>query len=203
MTGTVDAHGRIAELVAENAKLRRLAYTDDLTGLPNRRVLADCLRQLKSAGRAYTLCLIDLDGFKAINDTYGYAVGDDAIVSAAGRLNEVAEASGAMAARLGGDEFVLVGDLRQVGELVLAGFSDPVDDVGPELLKLTVSVGVCYGGSGDDPARVLHAANLALRVAKTTGRGRLVVFDRAPVGLPVVPSRPKARVRDERPWGER
>jgi diguanylate cyclase len=102
----------LADLQSANLKLSRYALSDELTGLPNRRALVDALQRLLARGvresRSLLVGVIDLDGFKAINDRHGHGIGDRFLQSVAQRLG--ADLRGAdMLGRLGGDEFLLLG----------------------------------------------------------------------------------------------
>ncbi|PUA98155.1 diguanylate cyclase with GAF sensor [Acidovorax sp. 107] len=107
----VEREQLIQKLLVANEKLSAVAATDQLTGLPNRRALMQALDRMLAQGRrrqmGVQIAFIDLDGFKAINDTYGHEVGDQFLVSVAQRLQGALRAED-LAARLGGDEFVVV-----------------------------------------------------------------------------------------------
>lgn len=107
----VEREKLIQELVHANSQLAAAASTDQLTGLPNRRALVDALERLLAQGRRQQrgvhIAFVDLDGFKAINDTHGHDVGDQFLVAIAQRLQSTLRAED-MAARLGGDEFVVI-----------------------------------------------------------------------------------------------
>jgi diguanylate cyclase (GGDEF)-like protein len=167
--------------------LRRAALYDDLTGLPNRGHFRD--RLLVAMGRArrrpdvrYAVLLLDLDGFKLVNDSLGHEAGDRLLqevgrrLSAQLRVNEVA-------ARLGGDEFaVLVEDFADPGALaVLAerlqaavGASCRLDDTD---VAVTASIGIAVGGADyGDPQAVLRDADAAMYYAKSSGKRTHAVF---------------------------
>lgn len=107
----VEREKLIQELVYANAQLAAAATTDQLTGLPNRRALMAALERMLAQGqrmqRGVQIAFIDLDGFKAINDTYGHDVGDQFLLAIAQRLRSALRIED-MAARLGGDEFVVI-----------------------------------------------------------------------------------------------
>lgn len=102
----------LQQLVQATAQLAQHARTDSLTGLPNRRALLSELTRMlahcRRAGAHLLIAFIDLDGFKAINDTYGHVAGDKFLIELAGRLRTVLRGED-LAARIGGDEFVVVG----------------------------------------------------------------------------------------------
>lgn len=104
------AEQNIAELERENARLRQQAYTDSLTGLPNRRALDAWVNNDNDRRKTHAenhLFVIDMNGFKKINDTYGHAAGDDALRHVAGLLRELIRKDD-IAFRLGGDEFIIL-----------------------------------------------------------------------------------------------
>ena len=119
----VEREQLIKKLLAANEKLTAMAATDQLTGLPNRRALLRALDRMLAQGRrrqmGVQLAFIDLDGFKAINDTHGHEVGDQFLVAMAQRLQEVLRAED-LAARIGGDEFVVVSLTEHVGDAAQA-----------------------------------------------------------------------------------
>ncbi len=192
------------------AKLLHQALHDWLTGLPNRVLLMDRIEHALAAahrtGKAVAVLYIDLDGFKTINDTGGHAAGDDALVAVAHRLRHAVR-PGDTVARLGGDEFVVVCEdlsgsdaAELIAERLLAAIRQPHEFAGRRYL-LDASVGLAMSGSDRDPARLLHAADEAMYLGKTTGRGRVLVSRRdsreatAPRGC-----RRPANIRMRRAW---
>ncbi|WP_380166736.1 EAL domain-containing protein [Jannaschia sp. R86511] len=180
----------VSERVAHGRELQRLALTDGLTGLANRRLVEDRLAQVLAARPAREhlvgLVLLDLDHFKVVNDSLGHATGDALLVQVAARLRD-AVPPGTTVARLGGDEFVVVvddarsvADLHLVGERLLAGLRAPFT-TGHGQVVATASLGLAVAdGDGGSAADLLREADLALYRAKATGRDRVVRFD---VGL--------------------
>ncbi|HEX8204876.1 MAG TPA: diguanylate cyclase response regulator [Solirubrobacteraceae bacterium] len=153
------------------ASLAQKALHDPLTGLPNRALLSDRLRLALSRLRRTQTCLavlfLDLDGFKAINDTFGHAAGDQFLVEVADRLRGVLR-GGDTAARLGGDEFVvLCEDVAGIEEA--RGIAARVVDEVPG----AVSVGVAIASDGtEEPDALVRAADAAMYVAKRAGGAR-------------------------------
>ncbi|WP_439815824.1 diguanylate cyclase domain-containing protein [Zavarzinia sp. CC-PAN008] len=186
---------RTAELQAANDALRRevderrriqarlehLARHDALTGLPNRRALEEHLEQMKaqrSATGAPTLavCYLDLDGFKAANDTHGHDFGDFLLVTVAERLQACAGA-GNLVARLGGDEFVAVLDLARGVDheaflaAALARVAEPVSDAQGRGAVVTLSAGVAlWPDAANDGTGLIRAADTAMYAAKRSGK---------------------------------
>ncbi|WP_432519335.1 diguanylate cyclase domain-containing protein [Kineococcus sp. SYSU DK006] len=179
-----DAEGRLTHFIGNQAdvsdrvererRTAHLAYHDDLTGLPNRaHVLEHLERELRRAersGAAVAVVLVDLDGFKAVNDRFGHSTGDRALVQAARRLQSVVRA-GDLLARLAGDEFLLVltglpadtgGAERAVREVVQhlqAALRDPVQTPGGAL-QLRASTGhALVPRDGTDAATLLDVAD--------------------------------------------
>ena len=183
---TVALSQRIGGLRRQRDRLRALAERDPLTGLPNRRALAEVLPrridEARAQGRPLSVVFADLDRFKAINDRYGHAVGDEVLVEAARRLGEHLR-GGEMAARHGGEEFVLLlpgADAERAlaaAERIRAAMSEaPVETrAGP--LPVTASFGVATLRSADVDARgdgLLARADAAMYRAKQAGRNRVL-----------------------------
>jgi diguanylate cyclase (GGDEF)-like protein len=157
-----------------------MASHDGLTGLPNRGALLEGLRQalLRSRRSAHTVAVlfVDLDRFKAINDTHGHDAGDEVLRTVATRLHADLR-PGDTVARLGGDEFVVLcegvrgqDDALEVARRVRARLSEPIT-VGTTSLSLTASVGVALPSpGGDDAKELLRFADVAMYRAKAAGR---------------------------------
>jgi diguanylate cyclase (GGDEF)-like protein len=177
----VDVLGAFAELAAlalynahARAELVRLAHTDPLTGLANRRGLA---RALAAATAPRSLLLLDLDGLKAVNDEVGYEAGDLIIRAAAEALAaEVDEHE--LAARLGGDEFVALLDSGEAGALERgARVTRALDELAlPPAIRARFrggSVGAVAALPGEDADALLRRAASHMRERKRTRRGRV------------------------------
>ncbi len=164
---------------------RHLAHHDMLTGLPNRRLFEERLRELlrrSRRGRRIGLLLLDLDRFKDVNDRHGHAVGDSLLRAAARRMRTCVR-RGDVLARLGGDEFAIVQEeaadealcLRLAGRL-LDAFVEPFELEGHRL-RASLSIGVAlFPDHASGVAELLRRADLALYRAKAAGRGRLALF---------------------------
>ncbi len=174
-------------LRASEARFRHAATHDSLTGLPNRTLFTDRLTKMfldAPAGKRLGVCFIDLDGFKAVNDTLGHQIGDQLLVAVAERLQAGIAESGYFLARLGGDEFgVLIEDTMSVDEAtkiadwVLATLAKPFT-TDSYLLPVSASIGVVERPvAGTDPTDVMRAADITMHWAKADGKGRWAVFD--------------------------
>ncbi len=175
----------VTERVALEEQLTRQAFHDALTGLPNRALFRDRLEQsLARCTRTldvFSLLLVDLDGFKQINDSLGHHVGDQLLKAVAERYAELARPMDTLA-RLGGDEFaLLLSNANEPAALAAAVrlrecLSDPIS-IGGRDLAVGASIGITVhrGGVGNGDELVRHA-DLAMYAAKEAGRGRTKVF---------------------------
>jgi len=164
-----------------------IALTDDLTGLPNRRCfhgrLADRIGTGAKTAQPFAVGLIDLDGFKPINDIHGHPVGDDILRQVAGRLARAMEGRGS-AARMGGDEFAILCDgigalieAEALGAEIQAVFAAPFTVGGLEI-GLTGACGFAlFPSSVAEPGELVRLADAALYRAKSIGRGGVAVCD--------------------------
>jgi diguanylate cyclase (GGDEF)-like protein len=153
-----------------------LAATDPLTGIPNRRAFLDRLSSAVSAaawGHETVVCLVDLDGFKAVNDAGGHAAGD-AMLTAVGAALGAAVRETDTVARLGGDEFAVLAaiSVSWSGEQLAERLRHAVAAVGLSA-GVTASVGVAEVEPGDDVEDLLHRADAAMYRAKTDGGNRV------------------------------
>ena len=177
----------IEQRKAYEQRLTRQAFYDDLTNLPNRVLCRDRLDQaLERSGRSgsrIALLLVDLDGFRLVNDGLGHPAGDQLLVAAAARLLEACRPDDTLG-RPGGDEFMLILDglpddfaASQFAEAVTRIFEQPFT-LGGRSLAVTASVGIAVGGAAQCGANMLlRNADLAMSRAKATGKGRAVLFD--------------------------
>ncbi|WP_458243965.1 putative bifunctional diguanylate cyclase/phosphodiesterase [Streptomyces sp. MAI_2237] len=178
-------------------RLRHLQMHDPVTRLPNRTLFFERLTAALEAG-AYEdggtgrigLCYLDLDGFKAINDTLGHRVGDRLLAAVAERLTRCADeagyarASAPLVARLGGDEFALLVEdstgtdqLAELAESVLKAVQAPFD-LADRRLSVSASIGVVERhAAGTTPTALMQAADTTLYWAKADGKARWTLFD--------------------------
>ncbi|MFA7606509.1 MAG: diguanylate cyclase, partial [Rhodocyclaceae bacterium] len=200
-----DAHGQtrhyvslISDITTQKEyqqQLEYIAHYDVLTALPNRMLLADRLRQaIAQAQRErcrVAVVYIDLDGFKAINDTHGHAAGDALLMAVAQRMQQCLRGQDTIA-RLGGDEFVALltalpeqYDVRPLAQRLLEAASLPVQH-GALQLQVSCSIGITYhdpGGPGDEE-QLLIEADQAMYQAKLAGKNTLHVYGQGQAPTP-------------------
>jgi len=162
------------------------ATHDELTGLPNRFMFQDCIRQAiagaKHNDNRIAVLMLDLDNFKTVNDSFGDAFGDDLLVEIARRLKELLGEADTLA-RLGGDEFGILlsnldhfGEAVQVAQKILLNLTVPCR-VGSQLLIVGGSLGLSFfPDDASDGAMLLRRADVAMYQAKQSGRGIYVAF---------------------------
>jgi diguanylate cyclase (GGDEF)-like protein len=166
-------------------ELAHQASHDSLTGLPNRALLCRrierSLAALKAPGQALTLMMLDLDGFKEVNDTFGHSTGDQVLIQVAQRVvNSVRD--GDAVARLGGDEFAILlatGPADHVAVLarrVLAALELPLA-VKSTTVGVAASIGIATAASGDSADDLLRNADLAMYAAKAAGGNGFALYE--------------------------
>ena len=173
--GAVLTFDDITQAKQAQREISLLAYHDPLTGLANRRSLLERLAQAHEEEQPFTLLLIDLDRFKAVNDTFGHGIGDRLLVSVASRLSELAGET-AFVARLGGDEMALIARMdaeaaMSLAECIVIAIEKPYafDDL---TVVIGCSIGVCDINEGMSPTDMMQRTDIALYEAKRQGRGR-------------------------------
>ncbi|GAA0227856.1 putative bifunctional diguanylate cyclase/phosphodiesterase [Cryptosporangium japonicum] len=169
------------ELGAQRARLAHQAFHDPLTGLANRALFNERLDAALEGHPA--LLLVDLDGFKAVNDTRGHGVGDQLLVAVAGRLRGAVRATDTVA-RLGGDEFAVLlpgaaaeADATAVAAVILERVSAPVTVGEGAPVSVRASVGIALADASSTAETLLRDADLALYGAKESGKNRYRVAD--------------------------
>ena len=192
LTSVLDARmaARTAQLSLSlkeaNRELTQLALHDNLTGLPNRILLADridqAMHKVDAQGGMFALMFLDLDGFKPVNDAFGHHVGDQLLRAVAVRMRENFHRHDTLA-RIGGDEFVLLVELDDSEEAVsvasrqVALVSQPFS-VQEHDLQVTVSIGISlYPGNGRTQQELLMNADAAMYHAKSAGKNGYSFFD--------------------------
>jgi diguanylate cyclase (GGDEF)-like protein len=169
----------ITDRIRGAEQYRHLAHHDTLTSLPNRRLLSDRVEQAvalaRRSGNRLALMLMDLDEFKAINDTHGHSTGDQVLVTIAQRLRVSVRESDTVA-RLGGDEFVVLlqdvgqhGDAARIAEKVIGAVRQPLQ-VGSLEFRLGTSIGIAlFPDHADNPEHLLQQADISMYAAKHAG----------------------------------
>ncbi len=182
----------VTERVRLQAQLQHNASHDPLTDLPNRALFTERVGQALGGRRAgdgdAAVLFIDLDGFKAVNDTVGHQAGDDLLVQAAHRLQDSVRA-GDTAARLGGDEFaaLIVGgtgeqrqvreqQIREIADRLRVTLSEPYTVGGSTQVRVAASIGVAFAEPGISPAELMRNADLAMYRAKSAGKNRVEMY---------------------------
>ncbi|MEI2415220.1 biofilm regulation diguanylate cyclase SiaD [Orrella sp. JC864] len=171
-----------------NEALREASHRDPLTGLYNRRMVMERLREetamVAAGGSAYAIAMIDVDHFKSVNDRYGHEAGDRVLV-------EIAQALAArlkgdeLCARWGGEEFVLIlpattlEDARTLAENLRSHLRTVPLPIADQSLWLTISVGVAHYEPGENFSAAIDRADRALYRAKQLGRDRVEIDDGA------------------------
>lgn len=183
--GNTTSVGAIVRDVTERRqneeRLFRLASLDPLTDLPNRGAWRERLTETLMAEKPATVLLLDLDGFKEVNDTLGHSAGDSVLKDVAARLKSTCEQA-IMVARLGGDEFVVLlpgNDERQANAMAMQLVSAITDryEFAGHTIEVGVSIGVALAPQHSArPEELLGAADLALYRAKAAGKGRYEIF---------------------------
>jgi diguanylate cyclase (GGDEF)-like protein len=174
-----------ARLEAE-ARLQHMALVDDITGLPNRRLLSDrlsqCLAKARREQRMVALLHMDLDGFKLVNDSLGLDIGDELLNQVAQRLKSRFRQSDTLA-RIGGDEFTLIldniqgtGDAQVAAEGVREALN-PAFEIGEHSIRIGASIGISvFPEHGLEAGQLMQQADCAMYAAKRNGRNRIVQF---------------------------
>lgn len=170
--------------VAERSLARKLAATDPLTALANRRGLLAEIDERAAKGGPIAMALFDLDGFKPINDTFGHPSGDAVLVAVARRLEALVGKSG-LAARLGGDEFAILldGSNRASVSAVVAQAVERIREPymhGGRSLVVSACAGIAFiDPAQGDATQLIRMADIALYTAKGRGRGSIQLFSSA------------------------
>ncbi|TPW29409.1 EAL domain-containing protein [Martelella alba] len=179
------AEARNSELERARREMEDIALHDALTGIANRSHFERRLEELQKAGplpRDATIMLIDLDGFKTINDTMGHFFGDEVLKYAADVFSHAIEPSDFLA-RTGGDEFVILmqhdGHANALAQQIISKFNMPVT-IGRRACRIGASIGIARArDEGDTAGQLLIKADLALYEAKRRGRGQIAHYSEA------------------------
>jgi diguanylate cyclase (GGDEF)-like protein/hemerythrin-like metal-binding protein/PAS domain S-box-containing protein len=191
ITNYVAVFSNVANLLELKNALEHHAYHDALTGLPNRILLYDRLKQALSRSdrnhHPLAICYLDLDGFKAVNDTLGHAAGDKLLKEVSRRFSKLLRANDTVA-RLGGDEFVILfGDLansndyKMLLDRVLQNINEPILLDG-DVANVSASIGVTlYPFDKSSPEDLLGHADIAMYHAKESGKSQYKFYDKKAV----------------------
>jgi diguanylate cyclase (GGDEF)-like protein/PAS domain S-box-containing protein len=185
--GLISTHEDVTERKRADALITHMAMHDVLTGLPNRSLLRERLERTLprvSEGNIVALHCLDLDRFKAVNDTLGHPIGDALLKSVAERLQGCVRGSD-LVVRLGGDEFAILqtalaepGQAAILAERLIASLSEPFQ-IEDHRVSIGASVGIAVSPTdGTDGITLLKNADLALYCSKSDGRGRYCFFER-------------------------
>jgi diguanylate cyclase (GGDEF)-like protein/PAS domain S-box-containing protein len=188
-------HGYISDLSARKRsemEIKKLAFYDPLTGLPNRRMFIDRMNEAvtlsRDQGRYSAVIFIDLDNFKTLNDTRGHDVGDEYLVQVAKRLSNCVSTEDTVA-RIGGDEFVVIlngvghthaeasrASIMAANRVLMAMRSD--FEIERFMHRSSASLGVVVFGNGDaEPDEILKHADIAMYQVKAAGRNGVALYD--------------------------
>ncbi|KAF1692923.1 putative bifunctional diguanylate cyclase/phosphodiesterase [Pseudoxanthomonas koreensis] len=194
MGDLVRTFGRMSESVARHDReVRRMAYTDALTGLTNRLAFRESLDHrlmlLRGAGRELALLFADIDDFKRVNDTLGHEAGDEALLQFSNRIREAVEKYGgddALLARFGGDEFVILiqeGDVRtaatRLAEVLVAELSRPLV-IQDRQVFLGTSIGITlFPEDASSASALMKNGDIAMYQAKVAGKNGFRFYSRA------------------------
>lgn len=186
--GFVTTYIDITQRKKDQQTIERLAHEDPLTGLANRTVFLDNLRQgltrVRRGSKLAVLCL-DLDGFKPVNDTFGHPVGDQVLAAVARRLKGCVRETDTVA-RLGGDEFAVLlespkgaTDIELVAKRIIATLSEPIV-LATNRISIGVSIGITLAPEdAQDVDQLMKNADLALYRVKAMGKGQYGFFEAA------------------------
>ncbi len=186
LTNYVAVFSNVANLLELKRELEHHAHHDALTGLPNRVLLADrlnlALARAERSRNTLAICYLDLDGFKAVNDTLGHGAGDELLKEVARRFSKLLRANDTVA-RLGGDEFVILfGDLKNpcdyevLLDRLLQHLNEPIQ-LDNDRAHVSASIGVTlYPQDKAMPEELLEHADSAMYQAKQSGKSRYVLY---------------------------
>ncbi|MFJ4225995.1 putative bifunctional diguanylate cyclase/phosphodiesterase [Paenarthrobacter nicotinovorans] len=175
---------RTQQLNEAHQAMRRMAMTDPLTGLSNRSAFAAALSEAQNqeveGKKRAAILLLDMDGFKAINDSLGHTIGDKVLETVAHRISGAVRDQD-MVARMGGDEFAVLipgvtpAEAAVIGNRILADVVEPMEIEGQHL-RCGVSMGLRMADPGQSAEELMMEADIAMYESKADGRGKLKLF---------------------------
>ncbi|MDH5484092.1 MAG: diguanylate cyclase [Gammaproteobacteria bacterium] len=177
---------RTEELQRVNKRLEQMASHDSLTGLPNRVLMKDHLKQMIAhahrSQQPLAVLFLDLDGFKQVNDTLGHEVGDHLLIEVATRMKNCMREEDVVA-RIGGDEFVIISaelhdkhNADDLADRIIRAVGLPVDLQGQQA-NVGVSIGIsCFPGDSEDADELIKFADQAMYQAKNTGKNKFSFY---------------------------
>ena len=196
---------RYREAASVRAELARLSLHDTLTGLPNRRFLNErfdeIIRRVRREGGRVGVFFLDLDKFKAVNDTYGHEIGDQLMVAVTARITSILGPEDRLI-RYGGDEFVAIcpnvtsqPSAERLAARLIEALEAPFA-MGQDRMRISVSIGVALTEENcTEPDDVIRDADAAMYQAKSKGSGTYAVFDRS-MSDRITPSTAERRLRE-------
>lgn len=205
VTHYINVFSDVTEREHQNQHLELLAHFDPLTRLPNRTLLADRLAQamarVQPEQQRLAVCFMDLDGFKAVNDTHGHEAGDELLVIVARRLEAHVRTNDTVA-RQGGDEFVILlnglselSECERAAERLLQAVREPIVLQG-HTVQVGASIGIAlHRQDGSDAETLLRYADQAMYQAKHGGRNRWMFYASDMVEVPSTPRAPATEHR--------
>ena len=203
--GNLRLRRQLRQVKAALVVSRHAATHDALTGLVNRAGMDAHLAICAAAGQPVWVLLVDLDGFKPVNDVHTHAAGDAVLVEVARRLSRVTDLRRDLVGRLGGDEFLIVSEAGDapaacgLARMVVAVLRRPVTVGSTVRVQVSASVGWVQMRPGDAAGDVLHTADAAMYRAKAAGGDRQAAWGLDEPLLKVEVARPGNRRRDSHP----
>lgn len=168
---------QMAQGLEEREKMKFMAFHDGLTGLGNRRLVMEEMERILDLNKTAALLMIDLDGFKAINDTYGHDAGDATLIEISKRLSAFKVDEDDLVARLGGDEFLMIfhgvedkDALSENTRLIIEKIMEPIM-FNNQYLKVGASIGISLSKPGTNRSQWMKSADMACYEAKSAGKG--------------------------------
>lgn len=168
-------------------KLKQMAYYDELTDLPNRKLIQKHINKTLARSRRHNHCFsvmfIDLDGFKSVNDTFGHDAGDQLLILVANRLNNTVREED-LTGRLGGDEFMIVfeetnkPEVELIAERILTSIAKEYT-INQDIVKVSPSIGISmYPKDGEDIETLINNADKAMYFAKNNGKNNFQFYEK-------------------------